>query len=74
MISDENERIRETKRTEADREGDLRSLVDDAVVEFSAREDGAEKNEKSQRRERTMRRERGVRIHWSIVKAVVATT
>lgn len=42
VISDEDERLGEPEGTEADRKGDLGGLVNDAVVEFAAGEDGAE--------------------------------
>ena len=48
MIADEDKGLREAKGTEADGERDLTRLVDDAVVELAAREEGAEGQKKCQ--------------------------
>jgi hypothetical protein len=42
VIADKDKGLREAKGTEADGERDLTRLVDDAVVELAAREEGAE--------------------------------
>jgi len=60
VISDEDERVRETKRTEADWEGDLGGFVDDAVVELSTSEDRTvRKRAKSASRREKPRRTKG---------------
>jgi len=63
VVSDEDERIRETKRTKADWKGDLRSFIDDAVVELPASEDGTEKIESSQRTRARRREMQTFRTH-----------
>ena len=41
MVPDEDEGVGKPKRAEADGEGDLRGLVDDAVVKLATRKDRA---------------------------------
>jgi hypothetical protein len=48
VIADEDKGLREAKGTKADGERDLTRLVDDAVVELAAREEGAEGQKKCQ--------------------------
>lgn len=75
VIADEDEGLGKAERAKADRKRNLARLVDDAVIELAAREEGAENGMKRQSRRAQHRVQAGASsTYWSIERAVVATT